>query len=144
MAGYLLRVAPQCGQCVKGQDMMVPRAGQKETHPGFVAKDQRYDCGACITFHASEFGFPPLDPTDYEAWNLWFRVQSQQRPGPMGEPGGLDYGVLPAVFTLEGIPPHRQRWLFHQLATINDAVQVKRAADAEKRSNEAKGPRVDV
>lgn len=136
MEGYLLRVAPKCGPCVKGQDTMAPRGQQNAQHPGFVDKSARYDCGQCIAWHAEQFGFPPLAPADVEAWNLYFLVQTQQRSGAMGEPMGLDYAALPTVFTFEGVPRARWRTLFHRLATLNEAVVAKRAKDAERRAME--------
>lgn len=139
MEGYLQYVASQCGPCVKAQDVMTPQGRQNEHHRGFVGKATRYDCGQCITAHATERGFPPLGVEHVEAWNLWFTVQSQQRAGGMGEPGGLDYGVLPAIFDLEGVPTYRRRRLFHELAALNDAVQAKRAREAETQRLAAAG-----
>lgn len=146
MTGYLRWVAPKCGPCVQGQDTMVPHGRQNTAHPGFVGKAARYDCGRCIAWHVDQHGFPALQPSDVEAWNLWFLVHDQQRAGGMGELLGLDYGVLPAVFRLERIP--RARWprLFRSLVALNQVVQRQRAQDAaaqrQKAQTRAQPPRV--
>ncbi len=144
MTGYLQWVAPKCGPCVVGQDMMAPLGRQNTAHWGFVGKAERYDCGQCITRHAREYGFPPLDAGQIEVWNLWFLVQSQQRTGGMGDSAGLDFGVLPAVFDLEGIPQARRRRLFRQLVTLNDAWLAHRAKKLEEQRRAQGGPRLDV
>lgn len=112
---------------------MVPQGRQSSEHPGYVAADVAYDCSACIAWHGDRYRFPTLEPDDQEAWHLMLLLQDQQRMGM--EPIGLDYGVLPAVFALEGIPTERQRRRFHELAQLNHVFQAHYAEEREKRRN---------
>lgn len=118
---------------------MIPQGRQSEAHWGYVGADVPYDCGQCIARHAQEFAFPTLTEAHYEAWQLWLLLHDQQRMGM--EPIGLDYGVLPAVFEIKGIPRERWSGLFDQLVALNHVAQAhyvqqrdqKREADAAKR-----------
>lgn len=110
---------------------MIPQGRQASEHWGYVAPDVPYDCGQCITRHAEEYGFPTLTDAHVEAWHLMLLLHDQQRVGM--EPIGLDYGVLPAVFEMEGIPRERWQGLFRQLVALNHVWQSHYAKQREER-----------
>lgn len=117
---------------------MIPQGRQIPTHPGFVGGDQRYDCGACITYHAREWGFPMLDGLAAQAWDLYALLQDQQRAGGM-DVIGLDYGVLPFVFDLYDVPPGpTRRKLFERIVWVNHAVNAHRADERELEAQKQK------
>ncbi len=98
---------------------------QDPQHPGFVAADERYDCRACIAWHARQFEFPELDAENLTAWAIYQRVEDQVRVGM--DIVGLDYTVLPTVFELYGIPREEWRLTFEKVVEINRAQQQERA-----------------
>ena len=118
---------------------MIPQGRQNEKHFGFVAVDQPYDCGQCITRHAAHYQFPELAPEHVEAWNLMLLLHDQQRIGM--EPIGLDYAVLPAVFAMEGVPQERWQPLFRQLVTLNHVWQAHYVQQRESQREQAEHKR---
>jgi hypothetical protein len=137
-------VAHQCSSCLAGQDIDAPRGVQNPDHPGFVEASARYDCQACINWHAREFKFPTLGAANQPAWALYLEIQGQQRGGGFG-PMGLDVTVLPTIFDLHQIPQAERLGLYQKLLVIDRVVQEHEAGKREKerRSREAK-KRVDV
>lgn len=103
----------------------MPFGRQDATHPGFVAKDQRYDCAQCIRNHGKDNDFPDLAPGNALAWALYQQVEDQVRIGM--DVVGLDYAVLPAVFDLYSIPQEDRRDLFEKIVILNRANQEHRS-----------------
>lgn len=108
----------------------MPQGRQNAQHPGFVARDAPYDCGACIAWHAHERGFPTLEPRDYPAWNLYLQLQGQQRIGM--DVIGLDYGVLETMYRLMNVPRWCWRWMTEQLLVLDHATQANRVVQRER------------
>lgn len=101
--------------------------------PGYVRDDAPLDCGACITWHADHYRFPPLDPRFYEAWSMFLLLHDQQRLGM--EPVGIDYTAIPVVLDLEGVDePAERRRLFHELVALNHALQGHQGEQREERA----------
>lgn len=116
----------------------MPRGAQNPSHVGFVERDAPYDCAKCIHWHADNYQFPRLEGRHVEAWNVFLTVQDQQRIGM--DAIGLDYGVLPAVFELLGIPRWRQASLFEELVILNHAHQAHRAEEREREAAAKRPP----
>jgi hypothetical protein len=117
---------------------MVPQGRQVPTHPGFVGGAERYDCGACIAYHAREWQFPLLAGLSIHAWDLFALLQDQQRAGGM-DVIGLDYTVLPFVFDLYDVPAGKpRRRLFERIVWINHAVAAHRAEQRDLEAQRAK------
>lgn len=116
----------------------MPAGRQEPSHDGFVAVDLPYDCAQCIRAHAGRVNahmeaevFPPtLDPANHLAWTLFQQIEDQVRVGM--EVVGLDYGVLPAVFDLYGVPQAERRLLFEKVVVLNRARQHDRARTKQR------------
>lgn len=134
MRGFLAHVAHQCSPCAAGQDLLVPREQQDPTHPGFVGVDRYYDCRRCVSWHADRFDFEPLETRNEPAWDLYTRLQDQQRVGMAGGMG-LDYAVLPVAFDVYEVPPALRRELFEKLMVINRTVTQH---EGQRRKEEAR------
>jgi hypothetical protein len=119
-------VADQCAACLAFQEQAVPAGQVPRDRPGFVAPDQPLSCGACIAWHAARFHFPTLWPQNLVAWDLYWKLQDQQRVGGF-DVLGLDYTVLPVAFACYAIPRAEWRLLFEKLMTINREVAAHRA-----------------
>ena len=98
---------------------------------GFTGPSDRYDCQACINWHAREFKFPTLGAANGEAWALYLEIQGQQRGGGFG-PAGLDMTVLPTVFDLHQVPQSERLGLYQKILVIDRCVQEHEAAKREK------------
>lgn len=114
---------------------------QNHAHPGFVDVGERYDCAQCIAWHQDEYQFPALSALNAQAWELYGTIQDQQRAGGM-DVIGLDYTVVPIVFSIYEVPPGRaQRMLFERLILINRAVSEHRSQQRELEAQRTKNQR---
>lgn len=105
----------------------MPKGLQQPTHPGFVGENVAYDCQRCVSYHAAKYDFPELDPANVPAWNLYLRIQGQQRTGGMGELMGLDIAAIEPAFRLFGIPAADWPLLTEKVLLIDGVVQQDRA-----------------
>ena len=115
------------------QNVNVPFSRQEPQHDGFVAVDQRYDCGQCVTAHARRFEFPVLDPENVTAWTIFHEIADQVRIGM--DVVGLDYGVLPVVFGFHRVPEDEQLLLYQKIAILSRAREEHRAMQAARKQS---------
>lgn len=65
-------------------------------------------------------------PDNLEAVNVFIAMLTQwRRAGMAGERVGLDYGVLPEVMRLCGVPPARRAEVFEDVRVLEDAALEK-------------------
>lgn len=125
------------------QDMSLA-AGQplREDHPGFVEKEAPYSCGKCVSWHADKYKFPRLQPENARAWEMYFRLQDQQRAGGF-DVLGLDYAILPLAFRLYIVPPEEQRLLFEKIIVVNHEMNAHRSQRRESDRQLAEAKRLE-
>lgn len=123
-----------CSHCLQNQARQVPTGTQQATHPGFVAPDVPYDCGACTAHHGAQYGFPPLDHENVQAFGFYQLVQSQVRVAGMGEIIGLDFGPLFDVLRTYRVPESAWRELFEKILICDQETNAyrKRASEHQR------------
>lgn len=118
--------------------MDVPLGRQRESHPGFVMEDERYDCGQCIAATGLQCNFPPLDPANATAWELYQILAGQQRIGM--DVIGLDMTAVPVVFDTYDIPHDDRPLLLEKLMLIDAATGRERDRRRERdKARETRG-----
>lgn len=128
----------KCDQCLKDQRSNAPRGLQDPGHPGFVEKNEPYDCGQCIEWHATRYGFPMLDnDSNRDAWQFYQRLQGQQRIGM--DVIGIDICAVPIVFDVHHVPDEERPVLLDKILSIDRVLMDdrNRKREIEKSKKEA-------